>query len=154
MIAETRLVTELGGLEVRAHGPAIAGIWLETGGDGFPMVGWTDFAVVVLGWWSAAILRVLGNSSRAELVNFMDGPYAVEVSKAQSGKLRFRMLAGFSGGREVAVGEADVERFVSGLAAESRRLLDECRLREWWSPDAEILASHLRGLDCELATFR
>ena len=84
----------------------------------------------------------------------MDGPYAVEVSKAQSGKLKFRMFAGPRGGREVAVGEADIKRFVSELATQSQKLLDECRLREWWSPDSDDLASHLHDLDRELATWR
>lgn len=150
---ETYLVTELGMLKVRVHGPAIAGIWLVTGRDGFPMVGWTDFVVVLLGWWSRAILRLLGNNSGTERVNFMDGPYAVELSMAQSGKLRFRMFAGFSGGREAAVGEADIKRFISELATQSRKLLDECRLREWWSPDAEALTSHLHDLERQLAAW-
>jgi len=96
----------------------------------------------------------LGNNSGRERVQFMDGPYAVEVSKAQSGKLQLRMFAGPSGGREVAVGEADIKRFVSELATQSRKLLDECRLREWWSPDAEALAAHSHDLDRELATWR
>jgi hypothetical protein len=64
------------------------------------------------------------------------------------------MFAGFGGGREVAVGEADVRRFVGELTAHSRKLLAECRLREWWSADAEALASHLQELDREFAGFR
>lgn|SRR5208283_3259202 len=154
MTTETRLVTELGMLKVRAQGPAIAGIWLVAGDFEFPRVGWSDFVVVVLGWWSAAILRLLGNNSVRERVQFMDGPYAVEVSQPQSGRLQLRMFAGPSGGREVAVGEVDFKRFASDLAAQSRKLLDECRLREWWSPDAGVLASHLHDLDSELATWR
>jgi hypothetical protein len=151
MTGETRLVIELGRLNVRTQGPAIAGIWLETGGFEFPMVGWSD---VVLGWWSAAILRLMRNNSATERVHFMDGPYAVGVSKTQSGKLQLRMFAGPGGGRAVAVGEADVRGFVSDLVTQSRKLLDECRLREWWSLDAEALASHLQDLDRELAPWR
>ena len=154
MTIETHLVTELGMLNVRPQGPAIGGIWLVTGASEFPRAGWNDFVVVVLGWWSASILRLLGNNTGRERVHFMEGPYAVEVSKAQPGKLQLRMFAGASGGREVAVGEADIKRFVSELATQSRELLDECRLREWWSPDAEALASHLHDLDRELATWR
>ena len=74
MTTETHLVTELGMLNVRAQGPAIAGIWLVTGGAEFPRAGWNDFVVVVLGWWSSAILRLLENNSGMERVHFMDGP--------------------------------------------------------------------------------
>jgi hypothetical protein len=154
MTTETRLVTELGRLSVRTQGPAIAGIWLVSADSAFPRVGWNDFVVVVLGWWSAAILRLLANNSGKERVPFMEGPYAVEVSKAQSGKLQLRMFAGPSGGSEVAAGEADIKLFVRELATQSRKLLDECRLREWWSRDAETLPSHMHDLDRELATWR
>jgi hypothetical protein len=89
-----------------------------------------------------------------EHLQFMEGPYAVEVSKAQSGKLQLRMFAGPSAGREVAIGEADVKRFVSELTTQSRKLLDECRRLGGWSRDAEALASHMHDLDRELATWR
>ena len=115
------------------------------------MVGWNDFIVVVLDWWAAAILRLLHNDNGRERVHFMDGPYAVELSQSSSGKLQLRMCVGASGGREVAVGEADVRRFVGELSTQSRQLLEECRLRGWWSLDAEGLASHLQDLDRELA---
>jgi hypothetical protein len=153
MTNETHLITELGVLNVRAQGPATAGIWLVIGGCEFPSAGWNDFVVVVLGWWSDAILRLLKNNSGRERVHFMDGPYSVEISKTQSQTLHLRMFAGPSGGREVAEGEADIKRFVSELAAQSRQLLDECRRREWWSPAAETLASHLHDLNRELATL-
>ena len=74
MITETHLVVELGMLNVCAQGPATGGIWLVTGGSEFPRAGWNDFIVVVLGWWSSAILRLLENNSGMERVHFMDGP--------------------------------------------------------------------------------
>jgi hypothetical protein len=116
MTTETHLVIDLGMLSVRPEGSAIGGIWLVTGFDEFPRCRWYDFVVVVLSWWSAAILRLLRNNSKVEHVPFMEGPYAVEVSKAQSGKLQLRMFAGPSGGREVAEGEADIKRFASVLS--------------------------------------
>lgn len=147
---ETHLITELGMLNVRAQGPAIAGIWLITDDLEFPISGWNDFVVVLLGWWSAAILRLLRHASERERVPFMDGPYAVEVSNDQPGRLRLRMFAGPGGGREVAMGEADIRRFATELSTQSRKLLNECRLREWWSADAEALAAQIEELDCEL----
>lgn len=151
MPAETHLVLDLGMLKVRPQGPAIAGMWFLTGHAEFPMAGWSDFVVVVLGWWLAAILRLMHNESRSERVNFMDGPYAIEVCKAQHGKLRLTMFAGPSGGREVAVGEADGKHFMSDLVTQARKVLNECKLRDWWSSDAEALESHLETLEYEIA---
>jgi len=134
-------VTELGALNVRPQGPATAGIWLTMNGSHFPMIGWNDFVVVVLGWWMAAIVRLLQNESVIERIDFMHGPYAVEISRMKSGRFQLRTFAGPDGGHEVAVGEAAVKAFVSELSIQSQKLLDECRLRGWWSPNAEDLKS-------------
>ncbi|MBV9266672.1 MAG: hypothetical protein JO061_10940 [Acidobacteriaceae bacterium] len=150
MTTETHLVTELGKLNLRPQGPATAGIWLTSNGSHFPMIGWNDFVVVVLGWSVAAVLRLLQNDSASERIHFMDGPYAVEISRVPSGRFQLRMFAGPNGGREVAKGEAQVRQFIDELSTQSRRLLDECRLRGWWSPDAEELESHLQKLNREL----
>lgn len=150
MATETHLVTELGKLNVRPQGPATAGIWLTLNGYHFPMIGWNDFVVVVLGWWVAAVLRLLQNDSASERIHFMDGPYAVEISKMPSDRFQLRMFAGPNGGREVAVGEAEVRQFIGELSSQSRKLLDECRSRGWWSRDAEDLKSHLQNMDREL----
>src|SRR5215475_1608870 len=131
MTTETHLVMELGKLRVRPQGGATAGIWLATDDSQFPMAGWNDFAVVILRWLAAAILRLLRSDNGREWVDFMDGPYAVEISRTPSGTLQLRMFAGWSGSREVAMGEADIRRFIDELSTQSRRLLDECRSRGW-----------------------
>ena len=151
MTPGTHLVVDLATLHVRAQVSATAGIWLAMGDSAFPGVGWSDFVVVLLSWWTAAILRLSRRKNATERVHFMDGPYAVKVSKSPSGGLEFRMFAGASGGREVAASEADYREFVSELVTQSRNVLNECRLREWWSPDAEVLASNLRDLEHEFA---
>lgn len=46
----------------------------------FPHRDWTDFVVVVLDWWAAAVARVLLRGSEIVEVRFMEGPYAVEIS--------------------------------------------------------------------------
>jgi len=146
MTPEAHLVIEVGKLSVRPQGPATAGIWLTLGESHFPMIGWNDFVVVVLGWWVAAVLRVLQSDNGSERINFMDGPYAVDLSKMRSEKFHLRMFAGPNGGHDVAVGEAGVRPFIVELLTQSQNLLDECRSRGWWSLDAEELQMRLRNL--------
>ena len=110
----------------------------------------SDIIVVILGWWAAAVLRLLRNSNGSERVHFMDGPYAIEISKSELGRLHLRMFAGPGGGREVATGEADVTRFATELSGQSRKLLNECKARGWWSADADELTLQLQSLDREL----
>lgn len=153
MTKDIHLVVDLERFNVRPQGPAIAGIWFVSADIQFPMVGWLDFVVVVLRWIAEAMLGLLRNNVEMQRVHFMDGPYAVAVARTQSGRVQFWMFAGPSGGRVVAEGEADVRSFVDELVGQSRRLLEACRLRDWWSVDAEALASDLQALDGLLASL-
>jgi len=141
---QTALFVDSSTLLLRKSGPAIAVICIVTGEDTFPGVGWDDFAVVILRWWAGALCRILRSESKNELVHFMDGPYAVEVSMPKPEVLNFRMLARDV---EVGTGMAEAKLFVANLIAQSRKLLDECRLKGWWSSDADHLASELITLE-------
>lgn len=135
----------------RVGGPATAGIWLEVDGREFPSRGWNDFAVVVLGWWVAAVLRLLDGESTRETVHFMDGPYAVEVTQPFSSRLRFRGLGGASRRDEVVVGEGRAAPFLDSLLSASRTMLDLCRAQGWWSPDAQELKDSSEALEAAVS---
>jgi hypothetical protein len=143
------MVVEPGSVSVRPSGPATANVWLSLAGCEFPMRGWNDFAVVILGWWATALLRLLRNVSTRETVNFMDGPYSVEVSRTPSGMLHLRALEGSTRNREMATGEVEANPFVLGLISQSRGVLDACRRQGWWSNDAQTLESALAALEQE-----
>ena len=134
-------------LEVRQHGPAIAGIWLITKDVAFPAAGWSDFVVVVLGWWAGAILKTMRNNRVRVRIPFMDGPHAVDVA-ILSGMLQFTMI---SRDREIGRGEAVPGPFIAALISQSRTLLDACKSRNWWSQDADTLESGLADLTREIA---
>ncbi len=132
---------------------AIGNIWLDVEGYKFPAEDWNDFVVVVLGWWANAMLRLLRNDSANETVNFMDGPYAVEVSITSAGMLRFRALEGIGRHIEKATGEAPPIAFVESLISQSREVISACRHQGWWSRDADYLVSSLESVQLELARF-
>jgi hypothetical protein len=50
----------------------------------YPMNGWTDFGVVLLGWWVQAIVSLRQGSQETDLL-FMDGPYSVHINKKAIG---------------------------------------------------------------------
>jgi hypothetical protein len=139
MGTETCLIVDVGTLEVRPRGPAVAGIWLVTESGAFPAAGWSDFAVVILGWWASALLKTIRSNGVRVRVHFMDGPYAVDVA-VSSGVLHFRLI---SRDREVGTGEAALSPFIRALTSQSREVLHACRSREWWSADADNLESLL-----------
>jgi len=48
----------------------------------FPDDNWNDFVVVLLGWWTKAITRLLLGCSRSETFDFMDGPFSMLCTTA------------------------------------------------------------------------
>lgn len=136
-------------LETRAGAAATANVWLVLEGREFPSHGWNDFVVVVLAWWATALLRLLRGTSKKELVNFMDGPYTVEVSWPSPETFQLRALEGAKRNHERAVGSAPAVEFAISLIAQGRDILEACRQQEWWSSDAAALESALSALGQE-----
>lgn len=143
------LVAEAGSLRVGANDSATANIWLMLNGHEFPTRGWNDFAIVIMGWWADALLRLLRNTSRQELIQFMEGPYAVEITLNHPGKLMFRALQGPTRSTVTATSESAVLPFIQDFILRTQELLDACNRHDWWSKDAEILKSALHALRSE-----
>ncbi len=63
------------------EGSPVAGVVFFRLGDlDFPESGWTDFPVVILGWWCQSLSRALAGGASCVVLEFMDGPFEVRVS--------------------------------------------------------------------------
>jgi hypothetical protein len=143
------IIVDTTSLEARTGASATANLWLEIDGREFPCRGWNDFVVVVLAWWARALLRLFRGTSEKERVNFMDGPYAVEVSGPSSDTFWFRAIEGVERNHETASGGAPAVEFAVSLIVQGREVLEACKQRGWWSSDAVALASSLNLLEQE-----
>jgi hypothetical protein len=130
--AATRLVT--------------AGIWLRTSRRDFPARGWDDFAVVILGAWADAVLRLISGELSTARVDFMDGPYYVEITPVAPDEWRLVLVERRQSRQLEDVVRADAGKLVESLISASARLLTSCRQRGWESRDSERLDAGLRTL--------
>ena len=128
-------------------GPVNGPIWLVLHGKAFPADGWDDFVVVVLGWWTAALERLISGSSRREIVDFMDGPYEVELAASDRDVLRIETKRRDEDRGYSHVVDGDMKQVVSQVACQARRVLAECRRLDWWSGDADALRASLQSLE-------
>jgi len=145
---------EIESFRVAPMGPPTANIWVAIGEHQFPQARWNDFAVVHLRCWNASLLRLVRRGSEVEKVDFMEGPYVVEVALSAAGELRFRGLkrqyaaAGVDLGEgEVAVGRCHHLDFINGVIRHSRMLLDACCKLQHSSADVTALESSLLALE-------
>src|SRR5262245_3751542 len=144
----TSIVVDPSSLRIRETTPATGDICLLLDSKPFPTESWNDFVVVVLGWWTAACARLLLGHSEAESVDFMDGPFTVELSIIQSHTLSLRAMRRGRGQRshEVASADTSLFTFLDALLSASHAILDACRERNHWSPDVRILQHEAAAL--------
>lgn len=147
------LITDVNTIMIRDGKSVTADIWVILDGDDFPKKNWNDFVIVILGWWAAALLRLLRDASEREMLNFMDGPYSIEITKVGSDVLRFRALEGINRKNEICICESHAMSFVFDIISQSRNLLDVCRGNNEWSNDANILKASLDALDDECCRY-
>jgi hypothetical protein len=78
-----RVLTDVRDIERTKRGSIIGRIWFAAGADAFPAAGWSDFVVVVLGWWIGQLLDLRkGRNDHLEF-RFMDGPFSLLVEPAE-----------------------------------------------------------------------
>jgi hypothetical protein len=118
----------------------------------FPDPKWSDFVVVLLAWWCAALARIFRGESAPIEVRFMEGPYLAELGPLDGGVLQLTLVE--AGLKRYVLGRSDVELgpLVESVISAAERTLSECRKRNWWSRDANELAESMRQLQREVST--
>jgi hypothetical protein len=141
--AEIKIDLADGRLTRSPAGLVLGDVWLAVDGSAFPTAQWWDFIVVVLGWWCQALLGLLGGEQGPIEVNFMDGPYRVELGPLANGSLHVVVIE-----RDQKGHVADVEAgpLVLSVLSAAARILHECKRRNWWSRDEEALAQAREAL--------
>jgi hypothetical protein len=118
---------------------AITGVLaVRIGADWFPEERWSDFAVIVLGWWcrQGAALRS-GGPGRFD---FMDGPQLFTVRPRPSGFAELEY--GTRGSEGLVLGgtaEVAVDDVVDAVGAAARSLLTACDTNGWRTRAVEEL---------------
>jgi hypothetical protein len=124
-----------------------AAIWWRANETTFPAERWSDFAVVVLGWWIEAALELL-DCGGTTVFRFMDGPFGVRASAPSRSDT---WVLGFerndkpwdrSPGQVIAAREG----IIRGLHSAGVKMLEACEKKRIESPDLMSLRALLSRL--------
>jgi len=112
-------------------------IAVRAGGIVFPEDRWSDFPVVVLGWWINECRRIrTGGTARCQ---FMDGPYRFSI-RITGGANEAEIELPAANSAPLRVDLADVLEEIRGAA---RVILATCDAAGWNSTDIETLRSRV-----------
>jgi hypothetical protein len=97
---------------------------------------WSDFPVVILGWWIEGLTEVVNNKKHSFEGMFMDGPYSFRV-ESENG--RNGQIAWGKRGEAAAVGAVDVPDLLRCAIVAGRLISECCRVRNWSDRDVKHL---------------
>ncbi|NJK93325.1 MAG: hypothetical protein HC904_16855 [Blastochloris sp.] len=69
--------------QIHKGGNVTGVIFLNLGGQPYPENDWSDFPVIILGWWADALLQLEEPSRFKVRWQFMDGPFGLSINKTE-----------------------------------------------------------------------
>ena len=101
----------------------------------FPERNWSDFVVVLLGWWLEATRWPI---TRAEL-RFMDGPFVLRIAPVAGDNVVLKGIEDRGHERELCHCVASIKELRLEIESAAKSILEECRARKWVNEDVERL---------------
>lgn len=123
----------------REGGNVTGVIFLELHDGAFPERGWSDFPVIILGWWADALLQLEVPTRREVQWRFMDGPYGVILTKTAAA---------------ASTGAFGLLQVHSSLLQAVERAVAHCDQRRLLSRDLDVLRDNVARLKANQAVQR
>jgi len=123
-------------------------VFIRVGGVSFPGDHWSDFPIVILGWWLEPVSRILHGKTHLWECRFMDGPYMARLEKHSEDVWNF---TGLRDGRTEYTERIACRSFIQSLLEAARQILDACKKRGWQDRDIDVLESAVRTIEHAIA---
>ena len=117
--------------QIREGGNVTGVVFVELESGAFPETGWSDFPVIILGWWTDAFLQLEEPTTREVKWRFMDGPHELTLTK----------MAGVASKNAFEI--TQVRRF---LLEAAEFVIAHCEQRKMLGKDLEMLQANAQRL--------
>ena len=123
----------------RERGNVTGVIYVKLESGAFPERGWSDFPVIILSWWTEALLQLEVPTRREVLWRFMEGPHSLTLTKVE-GAIPSDALA--------------FEHVQSSMREAAERVVSYCERHKMLSKDLETLRLNVGRLKANQALQR
>ncbi|MCP4343990.1 MAG: hypothetical protein GY795_00510 [Desulfobacterales bacterium] len=141
-----RLIFEPDSISRSKAGSITARIVIQIGGFIFPGAGWSDFIVVILGWWLQAI-RQIGISYEEGCLQFMDGPYKVLIRTVNEHHSELICLEERHTEIKKYCSIVETDDIKNELVRISREIVSLCDKNSWSSDDIVVLRKEIDAME-------
>lgn len=132
------------------YGSVVGPIWVEMQSACFPGKSWSDFPVVILGWWFEAINGLCSGAPKRAECRFMEGPFAFEICAIEPDNWLLRFLR-----KDVLETRCLLESrqspalMVREVQSSAKLVFRYCHERSWLSDDLIALETQCAKLDAQ-----
>lgn len=137
-LVEFLLRCDVESLRRSTKGSITGSLYAELGTFVFPDRGWSDFVVVLLGWWLEALYRLVDGNRTAEL-EFMDGPYAMRVTAVDLSTCSLECVQKARAAIVLSKASVDVVQLMKETERVAAQVVRACEARGWQSADVDAL---------------
>lgn len=122
------------------RGTISGAVYVDFDGTPFPDEEWTDFVVVILGWWLEEILT----AKVGMILRFTEGPYLVRARDADGENLVLDCIESRRTDRVRLSAMMRLDEVRNEIRRAGRMVFSECQRRGWSCSDVDRLSSLLR----------
>jgi len=138
--ANSMIALDLETFQQSREGGNVTGVlFLELHDGAFPGKGWSDFPVIILGWWADALLQLEMPARREVQWRFMDGPHGATLTKAVG---------------DASTGAFELPQVHSSLLEAAQSVVAHCEQRGLLSRDLDRLRDDVERLKANQAVPR
>lgn len=107
----------------------------------FPEENWNDFIVIVLTWWHNSLIRIKNSKSKIiEELDFMDGSFAVKVTKINDEIATLAFIHERLSSSEIEhTCIVNISQMIESLLQSTNELLKVIHQNQWYSEEIEEL---------------
>lgn len=107
----------------------------------FPQFKWTDFVIVILGWWLEAILKISTSRKNTSVkLMFMDGPFYIRAIKVSDDIIEIELIERDEVQNRL---ECSINKLMNSLTVVAKKVISEIENRNWASRDIDSFKSIL-----------
>lgn len=140
MIQYIDLVVNTESMRKSKHNSITGEIFFQVGSELFPEENWSDFIVVVLGWWLNALKKFCESGDTLFEMVFMDGPLKIRSKLKTESVLELSFIKRYSDCEDVLFStDCTIDNLKKCMLKAARKVLREIEDRQWETCDTVAL---------------
>ncbi len=132
-------------MQLHATGSITGLVFWRVNGHGFPDDAWNDFVILVLGWWTTAIIHLLTGTTKTETMDFMDGPHSI-LCHSVDNSVDCQFVDRRTENRSLEAWSGETRELGCAILLAGKNVLRSCHERRWTNMDIQTLGKEVNVL--------